>query len=694
MTKVTTSADIWIPDILDKIVSFLPANETPSTIRLVNKLSAQHFSGRSRIRLALPSPTHAFKQRWGHESAFRPYNIRQRHLLLRLTAATGSISNLEIALTNAGCAQTVNFEGHLQGCCPVLELMAAAASAGHLHVVQWLRRRGCPWGTAMAAAAEAGHLEVCQWLLSSGCSLGRALVAAAYGGQRNVCQWLLQEAACSWEQAAARAAAATGHVDLMDWLLHYPKRSTDMTSVQIDWQGLVTAAAQGCDLVTLQRLHRQWVESTGSFGGGGGSSEAAALDHALSLRSFFTAAIESARPDWREKVEWLRGLGYRADTAVFACTAALPDAVDRLAWLRQQGHPLDSCVLRRAAAAGNLAAVQYLMALGVMPLLGAFEDAAEGGHLGVLQVLFTAAVATGAAGVAAAAALRAAARAGHLPIITWLVEVVGAEVRGLHLWPGEAYSLFGCTFAAGGSTNTVPLREWLLQRGCAWSHADFRLAAYHGNVEALEWLVEQGYKVEEVGPSYDMPLCHAATHGDLATLRCLRRLGCNLWGHQGDTFTACVSRGAPLEVLQWLVSEGCPLVLEDVASELEDSRSQLYRREVLAWLGSFRDHLRTGRRDVQEEAVEEVEVREEVWETAIGMEELGSLRAEEEKPSGMRQRLASSRLRSERDALATGLVGEEVRRAHSETLRRTLRDLLAGVVRAAWPSCLPSRRTS
>ncbi|GIL58415.1 hypothetical protein Vafri_13547 [Volvox africanus] len=691
MTKSATRADIWIPDILDKIVSILPANETPGTIRLVNKLAAWHFRDRSRIRLALPSPPHAFKQKWGCESAFRSYNLRQRHMLLRLTAATGIISNLEVALTNAGCAQTVNFGNQLQVCCPVLELMAAAAAAGHIHVVQWLRRRRCPWGTAMAAAAEAGHLEVCQWLLSNGCDMGHALVAAAHGGHRNVCNWLLQEAACSWEQAAARAAAAAGHMDLMDWLLQHPKRFTDMVGSQIDWQSLVTAAAQGCDLATLQRLHLRWAESTEHFGGG----EATASDHALALRSFFTAAIESARSDWREKVEWLWGLGYRANTAVFACTAALPDAVDRLAWLRQQGHPLDSCVLRRAAAAGNLDAVQYLLALGVMPLLGAFEDAAEGGHMDVLQVLFTAAVATAAASVAAAATLRAAARAGHLPIMIWVIEVLGAEVRGLHLWPGEAYSLFGCIFAAGGSTSTVPLREWLLQRGCAWSPADFRLAAYHGNVEALEWLVEQGYMIEEAGLSYDMPFCHAATHGDLATLRCLRRLGCSLWAPHRDTFSACVSRGAPLEVLQWMVSEGCPLVLEDVASELEDSSSQLYRQEVLAWLESLGDCLRMARRDM-DEAVEEVEVREEqeVGGAVLEMEEQpGGVRAEEE--MGRRQRGASGGLRGEREALATGLMGEEVvSSSRSVTLRRVRRGLWAGMVRAAWPSCLPSRRTS
>ena len=45
-----------------------------------------------------------------------------------------------------------------------------AAAAGHLHVLEWARKNGCPWSEhTCRLAAEGGHLDVLQWARANGC---------------------------------------------------------------------------------------------------------------------------------------------------------------------------------------------------------------------------------------------------------------------------------------------------------------------------------------------------------------------------------------------------------------------------------------------------------------------------------------------------------------------------------------------
>ena len=47
---------------------------------------------------------------------------------------------------------------------------AAAAEKGHLEVVQWCVRRGCPWDTrTITLARKNGHAHVVAWARSAGC---------------------------------------------------------------------------------------------------------------------------------------------------------------------------------------------------------------------------------------------------------------------------------------------------------------------------------------------------------------------------------------------------------------------------------------------------------------------------------------------------------------------------------------------
>ena len=54
---------------------------------------------------------------------------------------------------------------------PLMKIMCATASNyGQLHVLQWLRAKGCPWDHwTVGAALERGHVEIANWAIENGC---------------------------------------------------------------------------------------------------------------------------------------------------------------------------------------------------------------------------------------------------------------------------------------------------------------------------------------------------------------------------------------------------------------------------------------------------------------------------------------------------------------------------------------------
>lgn len=68
---------------------------------------------------------------------------------------------------------------------------SAAASGGHLEVLQWARSQGCPWDSdTCSAAALNGHLALLQWARSEDCPWNCGTCsAAASGGHFGVLRW-------------------------------------------------------------------------------------------------------------------------------------------------------------------------------------------------------------------------------------------------------------------------------------------------------------------------------------------------------------------------------------------------------------------------------------------------------------------------------------------------------------------------
>ncbi|PNH06930.1 hypothetical protein TSOC_006646, partial [Tetrabaena socialis] len=520
-------------ELLLRVVAFLPLNELACTARLVCKATAVALSGPqdTTVRMSQPSPRDEFVRRWGRPGAMRPLTLVRRRLLLSLTAASGCLQNLQWLAPHVGCSLTV-------------EVFAAAAAAGRLDACRWLQQQGCykQWWplSAVTAAAGAGQRAMEEWLLAN--------TGKPDGIDLN-CVGNRTRLACS--------AARGGHVGLMDWLLQRHGRLLNGDAAAT----VLVAAAEGCDLPTLQRLYHTYPQIAPGYWS----------DH---LGCALSVAASSPTPDWKAKATWLEGQGAAASASNGTCARAAfhSDALDRLTWLRGRGYPWDWNVTESAAVAGNLDALRYLLAEGCPVREATLEAAAGAGQLASLQALH----AHGSTLLAPAAcftAVASSARGGHLPVVAWLREQQLVSIASLQR---RSSLLLEAT-----KSGSVELLAWLRDLNCPWGADNFPCAAEAGSEEVLEWLVAQGCPMQEPRGRDDDPYLTAARQGDWGTLACLRRLGFPWralnWG--GGTFVNAVWEGCAVPILRRLLELGCPV---DWGSAIE--KAAFVDAGVLAWL--------------------------------------------------------------------------------------------------------------
>ncbi|XP_067012508.1 protein TANC2 isoform X2 [Anabrus simplex] len=137
--------------------------------------------------------------------------------------------------------------------------------------VELTNSQGC---TALSLASTRGHCEVVRQLVAAGASLGHAdtagqcpLVHAARNGRLNVVGYLL---ACDWvlrspeqevelgeaAQQALVAAAAQGHVEIVEYLLDMAEVKADASDSLTGETALTVAAANGCHAACTALLVR------------------------------------------------------------------------------------------------------------------------------------------------------------------------------------------------------------------------------------------------------------------------------------------------------------------------------------------------------------------------------------------------------------------------------------------------------
>ena len=209
--------------------------------------------------------------------------------------------------------------------------------------------------------------------------------------------------------------------------------------------------------------------------------------------------------------------------------AAVGGSIETIEWLRRRGVPLDSCNMACAEAArgGHLDCLRWLREQGCPLNQWSCEGAACGGHLDCLR---------------------------------WLRE------QGCPWDPNDI-----CRLAA--ESGNLELLIWARRKGCEFDEHVAPWAARGGHLDLLRWAAENGCEVDDWAAAY------AAEAGQLGVLRWLRE---RKYPWPEERLANMAAAGGHVDVLDWLVSQGCPLT--EQTATIAAKRGYL---EMLRWLRSW-----------------------------------------------------------------------------------------------------------
>ncbi|GLI65733.1 hypothetical protein VaNZ11_009338 [Volvox africanus] len=505
-----------VPYIIRHVARFLEHNEIACTLMHLNKATRTALSGQGVIITRQPVPRHAFIKAWGSTQSMKRLSPRKKRKLLVLTAESGDVDNLKIAIESSG------EELHKA-------IFNGAAVGGSVQVSKWLLHQRCPFGTStVKLAAEKGNLEVVL-LLFDACSkddldnyIRAAWTGASIAGQWGVCEGLQRQKAFECHHRIARDALYGGDVDRTARLMLFLQTKACPIDAMASLMLVLGAIAYKCELQTLQRLYtfqqRYTMEGDIRFRG------AILLTH----------AIASATSDWRLKVQWLEDQGAQFTDTMFLASVKccngfafweslfsrwdwsarlqvlLQRGMENVfgVWLRANITDVNTpALLQLLAEAGfrnavtpflreedityavitdNAAFLTQLVALGCPIGPGAIEGAVNSGHLDMLQLL-----AGALAGAERAAAVEAMLRTRSDLLRTALTR------------------------------NNLDVAGWLRERGCPWPQDVVLLAVSTSQpVELLGWLVTSGCPLEDANKAS----LAAVKASNVAALLCLQRL--------------------------------------------------------------------------------------------------------------------------------------------------------------------------
>ncbi|PNH04515.1 Ankyrin repeat domain-containing protein, partial [Tetrabaena socialis] len=475
------------------------------------------------------------------------------------------------------------------------DVFEAAARAGSMELLAWLRARGCPWdATVFAAAAAEGSEEQLEWLAEQGCPMGDdgepyACCAAAHEPGMLRC---LRRLGCPWSPDGSTFARAVRHVRNRNmgqdvgqhvgrglcWLLDQ--------GCPVDWNELV-AGTWPLRSMELQRTHKRqrrsqppasppqqrqpaaatsdpsdiwhiWLpEIVQRFAVSLTSNEVAC---ALRLVNKATAAQFSAAQHTTVRLSqpvphhafvrrWaspnaMRTLA-RQQRLELPCLTARSGSIANLEVLlaRDDMPPvLDHNVFRAAAAAGQLDMCAWLRQQGCPWRVGLLAAAAGGGHRAVCEWL----LANGCPDVGKYwGATVAAARGGHVDLMDWLLlRTDGTQEAGYDLMEGAAE---GCDLPT-----LQRLHHTHADTRPGWEQGHYVITAAAGSPTA-DWQAKVE-RLEAWGHFQTGVACRAAaaTPDALSRLQWLRQRS-----YQFDSWVAASAAGAGnVEALEYVLGQG------------------------------------------------------------------------------------------------------------------------------------------
>jgi hypothetical protein len=99
------------------------------------------------------------------------------------------------------------------------ELASNAAMSGHIDVLAYIKENDLPWGYMVCAEAiRGGHFECLEYVVNNGAvfDLYHTARAAALAGRLDILKWLRTHN-CTWDNSTCIAAAANGDNDMLEY---------------------------------------------------------------------------------------------------------------------------------------------------------------------------------------------------------------------------------------------------------------------------------------------------------------------------------------------------------------------------------------------------------------------------------------------------------------------------------------------
>jgi len=320
-------------------------------------------------------------------------------------------------------------------------LVRAAAGGGHIHMIEWLRSKGCTWSErACTMAAQEGHLHALQWLRERGCPWDEKVCARAMrNGHLHIVEWARANG-CPWDYRTFANAAKVGDVGAARRLLE----------MNCPWNGDPCALAARHGHFTMLR----WLRDNGCPWDGRVCAWAVDGRH-------------------RDIILWARqeGCAWSSTACLFAASNG---DLDMLRWLRDNGCPWNERTCTDATYDGHFGVLKWARANGCPWSRDASVGAAWGGNLDMLQWLCINECPWDALGICMVAT-----DGGHMHVLEWMHER-GDLVRDKRL----------CTAAA--CAGRLDVLQWLRTNECPWDHTVCSRAATEGHIEVLEWARDNG----------------------------------------------------------------------------------------------------------------------------------------------------------------------------------------------------------
>jgi hypothetical protein len=371
-------------------------------------------------------------------------------------------------------------------------LCVVAARQGHLQSLQYLKfTLQAEWDACVtAAAAAAGHRHILEWACYHGCPVdARSHVQAARHGHVHILQWLYDTTLWatgatplwSWTDLCAFA-AWHGHLAVVQWIHHHAPPTTTTSACVWAYSEMTNTTSICSSAARNGHFHIvQWARQHGADWDEKTCANAAAEGHFKLL-------------------QWIRNHGAPWDESTCS-SAARYGHLSILQWAREQGCPWDEETCSNAAESGHLELLQWARANGCPWDENTCTYAAGGGHLAVLQWA-------------------------HRHGCPWHGDTCGEAARCGQLrelqWAfqnGCSWNDDICVEAAGnGHLHVI---QWLYENGCPL-HKDICLeASRHGHLHVLQWACgRNGCPFQEV-------IClEACRKGHLDILIWARNQGC------------------------------------------------------------------------------------------------------------------------------------------------------------------------